>query len=219
MIRFESVSKVFPNGNIALKEVSLTIKRGEFLFLTGPSGSGKTTFTRLIYRALRPNRGRILLNGVDITRLNRSDIQLLRRNIGVVFQDFKLIPSKTVYDNLMFVLEAIAFPPKQRKERIMYVLEEVNLLRKIKCFPEELSGGEKQRVSIARAIINKPMIILADEPTGNLDNDLGRRILTLFDKINRQDKTTIIFASHNRFLIDYLPRRIVYLKEGAVDVA
>lgn len=217
MIHFENVTKKYLNGNSGILNVSFKIEQGEFVFLTGASGSGKSTIIRLIYREIHPTEGFICVTDKNICTLGKNEIQLLRRSMGVVFQDFKLIKTKTIKENLVFALEAISYPKDRIIERVEEVLETVELLRKQEDYPFELSGGEQQRASIARAIINNPSIILADEPTGNLDEGLSRHILKLFNDINQKYNTTILFATHDKPLISMMDKRILFLKYGVLN--
>lgn len=217
MIEFENVTKKYMNGNSAIIDVSFQIKKGDFVFLTGASGSGKSTVIKLIYREILPTEGEIFVQQNNVCSLSKNDIQLLRRSVGVVFQDFKLIRNRTIKQNLIFALEAINFPKEKIDDRIEEVLEVVELLRKQDDYPNQLSGGEQQRASIARAIVNKPSIILADEPTGNLDDVLAHKILLMLKEINTMQKTTILFATHNKFLINTMDERVMFLNDGVLN--
>jgi cell division transport system ATP-binding protein len=210
---FEEVYKSYRADQPVLKRFDLTIERGEFVFITGPSGAGKSTMLRLIYRKELPDDGRILFMGRDIARLRSESVPALRRNIGVVFQDFKLVPGWTAFENVAISLEVIGMPTRVIRTRVAEVLERVGLAGRGGEKVERLSGGEQQRVSVARAIVGEPALILADEPTGNLDPQLAIDILGLFEDIHEQG-TTVVFATHDRSLLDVRPRRVVVLDEG-----
>ncbi|HEV2426722.1 MAG TPA: cell division ATP-binding protein FtsE [Acidimicrobiales bacterium] len=213
MIRFEHVSKTYKNGTPALRDLSLDIDKGEFVFLVGPSGSGKTTFLRLLLREELPDSGRILEAGRDIVALPKWRVPYLRRNVGCVFQDFRLLPNKTVFDNVAFALEVIGRPRSTVESQVPQILELVGLADKAKNLPNELSGGEQQRVAIARAFVNRPLILLADEPTGNLDPTNSESIMALLERINRTG-TTVVMATHDKALVDRMRRRVVELDRG-----
>ena len=213
MIRFETVTKTYKGEVVALREASAEIQRGEFVFLVGPSGSGKSTFIRLINREEVPDAGKILVAGKDVSSLSSWKVPYLRRNIGYVFQDYKLLPKKTVTENVAFALEVIGRPRPIIKRQVPAILELVGLSRKAERLPEELSGGEQQRVSIARAFVNRPLILLADEPTGNLDPATSVGIMRLLDRINRSG-TTVVMATHDRGIVDTMRRRVIELDRG-----
>jgi len=213
MIRFETVTKTFKGEVVALREASAEIQRGEFVFLVGPSGSGKSTFIRLINREEVPDKGQVLVSGKDVGALSSWKVPYLRRNIGYVFQDYKLLPKKTVTENVAFALEVIGRPRPIIKRQVPAILELVGLSRKADRLPEELSGGEQQRVSIARAFVNRPLILLADEPTGNLDPATSVGIMRLLDRINRSG-TTVVMATHDRSIVDTMRRRVIELDRG-----
>ncbi|MCH1513693.1 MAG: cell division ATP-binding protein FtsE [Acidimicrobiales bacterium] len=213
MIRFETVTKTYKGEVVALREASAEIQRGEFVFLVGPSGSGKSTFIRLINREEVPDAGKILVAGKDVSSLSSWKVPYLRRNIGYVFQDYKLLPKKTVTENVAFALEVIGRPRPIIKRQVPAILELVGLSRKADRLPEELSGGEQQRVSIARAFVNRPLILLADEPTGNLDPATSVGIMRLLDRINRSG-TTVVMATHDRGIVDTMRRRVIELDRG-----
>ena len=201
MIKFENVSKVYKGEVVALREVSLEIAKGEFVFLVGPSGSGKSTFLRLLLRDEIATEGRIVVAGRDIASLSNWKVPQLRRNIGTIFQDFKLLPTKTVYENVAFAAEVIGRPRAAIRSQVPQILELVGLAEKADRFPTELSGGEQQRVSIARAFVNRPLILLADEPTGNLDPETTDGIMRLLDRINRTG-TTVVMATHDQQMVE-----------------
>ena len=213
MIRFETVTKTYKGEVVALREASAEIQRGEFVFLVGPSGSGKSTFIRLINREEVPDAGKILVAGKDVSSLSSWKVPYLRRNIGYVFQDYKLLPKKTVTENVAFALEVIGRPRPIIKRQVPAILELVCLSRKADRLPEELSGGEQQRISIARAFVNRPLILLADEPTGNLDPATSVGIMRLLDRINRSG-TTVVMATHDRGIVDTMRRRVIELDRG-----
>ncbi len=216
MIRFDAVSKVYPPGHQALEEVSFGLERGEFAFLTGPSGAGKSTLMKLIYREERPSAGRVLVTGRDVGDLPAAEVQRLRRRLGVVFQDGRLIPGRDVFENVAFVLRAVGLAPKAQKERTLAVLRWVGLTHKMRAYPRELSGGEQQRVAIARAVAADPEVLLADEPTGNLDRDLSLEIMEIFRRINGRG-TTVLVATHDPVLLETFPRRILHMEQGRLS--
>jgi len=215
MIRLDNVTKIYKGDVTALKEASADIGKGEFVFLVGPSGSGKSTFIRLLNREESPTDGEVWVAGKDINRLPSWKIPHLRRNIGCVYQDFKLLSTKTVYENVAFALEVIGRPRHVIKTQVPAILELVGLSKKIDNFPNELSGGEQQRVSIARAFVNRPLILLADEPTGNLDPDTSVGIMRLLDRINRTG-TTVVMATHDQSIVDTMRRRVIELDHGLI---
>ncbi len=215
MIRFENVSKTYKNGTPALRNVTLDIEKGEFIFLVGASGSGKTTFLRLLLREETPDAGRILEAGRDIGELPKWRVPYLRRNIGCVFQDFRLLPNKSVFENVAFALEVIGRPRSTVESQVPQILELVGLADKSKNLPHELSGGEQQRVAVARAFVNRPLILLADEPTGNLDPANSESIMALLERINRTG-TTVVMATHDKALVDRMRRRVVELDRGEI---
>lgn len=211
MVKFEQVTKKF-GSIVALEDVSFEIKEGEFAFLTGPSGAGKTTVVRLLLKQFSPDKGKILIDGKDIAILKSNEIPLYRRKIGVVFQDFKLLWDRTVYENVALALEVGGLQKDVEKE-VGKALEEVGLLERANLFPRQLAGGEQQRTVLARALVNKPKLILADEPTGNLDPQTSRQIVLLLDKA-AQSGTTILMATHNADIVNTLKRRVISLKGG-----
>ena len=215
MIRFENVSKTYKGDVVALREVSLDIAKGEFVFLVGPSGSGKSTLLKLLLRDEVATDGRVLVAGRDIGRLGAWKVPQLRRNIGCVFQDYKLLTNKTVYENVAFALEVIGRPKHIIRTQVPQILDLVGLSKKSDNFPTELSGGEQQRVSIARAFVNRPLILLADEPTGNLDPATTVGIMRLLDRINRTG-TTVVMATHDQRIVDAMRRRVMELDHGSL---
>jgi cell division transport system ATP-binding protein len=215
MIDAQKISKMYSRGVYALRELSLRIDKGEFVFLTGPSGAGKSTLLRLLLRQEIPTEGRLVVGGRDLARLSLRQVQAYRRSIGFVFQDFKLLTNKTVLDNVAFVPRVLGMAPAQQQRRTFQVLKWVGLQHRMTAFPQELSGGEQQRIAIARALVNDPVIILADEPTGNLDPDLSLEIMNLFREINARG-TTVLVATHDRELIRRVGRRTLTLDHGSV---
>src|ERR1700684_2256025 len=214
MIRLENVSKVYPAGaRPALDDVSIDIDKGEFVFLIGPSGSGKSTVLRLLVREELPSRGLVSVNSRNVGRMPKRKVPDLRRRIGCVFQDFRLLPKKNVFDNVAFALEVINKPPRTIKRTVPEVLDLVGLAGKAQRMPTELSGGEQQRVAIARAFVNRPLVLLADEPTGNLDPDTSQGIMSLLERINRTG-TTVVMATHDNNIVDSMRQRVVELSLG-----
>ncbi len=215
MIRFRNVSKVYPNGTEALKDVSLDIDKGEFVFIVGPSGAGKSTFLKLITREEKSSSGLVEVNGRNLNKLRRRRIPEHRRGIGMVFQDFKLIPNMTVYDNVAFALRVTDVATRDIKRRVPYVLGLVGLTGKVKCMPEELSGGEQQRVALARALVNNPALIIADEPTGNVDPEMSLEIVELLAEINNCG-TTVLMVTHEHDLVSKFHKRVITIDKGEV---
>lgn len=215
MIRLSDVVKEYESGTTALKGISLRIEDGEFVFLVGPSGSGKSTIIKLLTGEIVPTSGQIAVNGFSLTNIAERQIPLLRRSVGVIFQDFRLIEKKTVYENLSFAMRAVGSSPREIKKRIPYVLELVGLEEKTDRYPNELSGGEQQRVAIARALINNPSTIIADEPTGNLDPARSLEIMRLLERIN-QLGTTMVVVTHEKDLVNQFKKRVVTLEQGAI---
>ena len=215
MIVFEGVTKVYDPNVVALREVSLTIEKGEFVFLVGPSGSGKSTMIRLLLKELEPTTGRIIVGGRELNRLKRSKVPMLRRNLGCVFQDFKLLPNRTAFENVAYALKVQGESQRSIRGKVPEVLGLVGLSSKMSHMPDELSGGEQQRVSIARAFVNHPPLLICDEPTGNLDPDTSVGIMQLLYRINRTG-TTVVMATHDREMVDKMRRRVIALDDGAV---
>lgn len=215
MIKLIEVSKEYPNGIKALSDVSLTINQGEFVFLVGSSGAGKSTVIRLLFREEVPTSGYIMIANKNINRMRRKEIPALRRNMGIVFQDFRLLEDRTAYENVAFAMEVLGCSKKEIQQRVPEVMEMVGLGSRLKDYPHQLSGGEQQRVAIARAIVNNPYILIADEPTGNLDPDISREILDILIDINRRG-TTVIMATHAWTLVNESNRRVISLKDGVV---
>jgi cell division transport system ATP-binding protein len=215
VIKLESVTKVYKGEVVALRDAEADIQKGEFVFLVGASGSGKSTMLRLMNREETPDKGRVWVAGKDIAELSSWKVPYLRRNIGTIFQDFKLLSGKTVRENVAFALEVIGRPKHVVKSQVPAILELVGLAKKLESYPHELSGGEQQRVSIARAFVNRPLILLADEPTGNLDPDTSQGIMKLLDRINRTG-TTVVMATHDRGIVDSMRRRVIELDRGVI---
>lgn len=214
MLKFESVTKKYAGDQVALEDVDLKITDGEFVFIVGPSGAGKSTLLKLITREISPTSGRILINDEDIFLTPPSKVPQLRRQIGTVFQDFKLLLTRTVFENVALPLEVLSKKESDIEKEVSGVLEKVGLLEKAERFPAELSGGEVQRTAIARAIISNPAILLADEPTGDLDPKTALSVISLLDKINKEDKTTVLMATHNASIVNHFKKRVVVLEKG-----
>jgi cell division transport system ATP-binding protein len=215
VIETHHLSKVYSRGLYALRDLTLTIEKAEFVFLTGPSGAGKSTFLRLLLLQERPSEGEVFVNGQNLATLNRREIQEYRRGIGFIFQDFKLIPSRTVLENISFVPEVLGVPAAQQRRRAFQVLKWVGLQHRMNAYPDDLSGGEQQRIAIARALVNDPVLVIADEPTGNLDPDLSLEIMNLLREINAGG-TTVLVATHDRELIRLVGRRTITLDQGRI---
>lgn len=215
MINVDKVTKIYDNGAVAINNVSLNIKKGEFVFVVGSSGSGKSTFMKMLLKEVEPTQGKITIDGVNINNIPRKEVPYLRRKIGVVFQDFRLLPSKTVFENVAFALQVTEAPPKAIRRNVPAILAMVGLTHKAKAYPNELSGGEQQRVALARAIINKPPILLADEPTGNLDPETAWEIMELLKEINARG-TTVVIATHAKDIVDEMKKRVITLQKGQI---
>ena len=213
MIETKGLGKIYGRGLYALRDLNLTIDKGDFVFLTGPSGAGKSTLLRLLLLQEKPTEGEVIVGGRNLARLSATEVQDYRRTVGFVFQDFKLIATKTIFENVSFALRVIGMPVEQQRRRTYQVLKWVGLQHRLNSLPEELSGGEQQRVAIARALVNEPHLVLADEPTGNLDPDLSLEIMNLFRDINARG-TTVVVATHDRELIKWVGRRVVQLEHG-----
>lgn len=215
VIRFINVSKVYDNGTKALNNINISIEKGEFVFIVGSSGAGKSTLIKLLLKEEEPTSGTILLNKTNITNVKNRKIPYIRREIGVVFQDFRLLPNKTVYENISFAMEILGEHPKEIRRKVPMVLSMVDLSRKAHSYPDQLSGGEHQRVAIARAIVNNPPVLIADEPTGNLDPDTAWEIMKIIKDINRRG-TTVLMATHAKDIVDTMKKRVIALEAGRV---
>lgn len=211
----ENVYKKYSSGVVAINSLSININRGEFVFVVGPSGAGKSTFIKMMYREEIPTSGNITINGINLATLKNKRVPHLRRSIGVVFQDFKLLPKLTVYENVAFALEVIEETPVEIRRKVNEVLALVGLTQKARMFPDELSGGEQQRVSIARSIVNVPQVVIADEPTGNLDPETSWEIMKIFEQINARG-TTIVMATHNKEIVNTLKNRVIAIEGGLI---
>lgn len=216
MITFENISKTYSTGTEAVHDVNLKIEKGEFAFIVGPSGCGKSTLMRMLLKEIEPTTGRILINEKDITNLPKKKIPYLRRSMGIVFQDFRLLQDKTVYENVAFAMRVIESNSKIIKKQVPNALSLVGLLNKAKMYPDELSGGEQQRVAVARAIVNNPMMLIADEPTGNLDPDTAWEIMSLLNDINRRG-TTVVVATHAKEIVDKMQKRVIAIDKGVIQ--
>ena len=216
MIRLENVSKSYNNGVHALRDINLTIEDGEFVYIIGPTGSGKSTLIKLLDGEEIPDQGRVLVNDVDVGKLRHSKVPFYRRSIGVVFQDFRLLPHLTIFENISFALEVIGMDRQQIRQRVREVLELVSLSEKAKAFPNQLSGGQQQRATIGRAIANHPKVLIADEPTGNLDPEMSKEVIELLEKINEKEKTTVLMVTHDKNLVYAFKKRTISLEEGYI---
>ena len=215
MIQFDGVSKTYDSGVDALDDVTLTIDKGEFVFIVGPSGAGKSTFIKLLLRELTPTKGAVHVNGYDLNQMKRREIPAFRRTIGVVFQDFRLIPTKTVFENVAFALQVTGVSSKYIRRRVPYILDLLGLAGKAKNYPPEISGGEQQRVALARALVNNPSLIIADEPTGNIDPELSYEIVDLLNEINKCG-TTVVMVTHEHGLVSQFNHRVIAIDHGQV---
>ncbi|MEN2768534.1 cell division ATP-binding protein FtsE [Ornithinibacillus xuwenensis] len=215
MILMKDVYKTYDNGVTALNGINVEINQGEFVYIVGPSGAGKSSFIKLMYREIKPSKGTLFINNKEVNQIAEKEVPLLRRNIGVIFQDFRLLPKLSVYENVAFALEVIEETPRNIRKRVMEVLDLVGLKNKARFFPRELSGGEQQRVSIARAIVNHPKIVIADEPTGNLDPETSWDIMRVFEEINNSG-TTIIMATHSKEIVNTIKKRVIAIEDGLI---
>ncbi|WKF83898.1 cell division ATP-binding protein FtsE [Lacticaseibacillus pantheris] len=215
MIVFDKVTKTYDNGVTGVKNLSLKVQQGEFVYIVGQSGAGKSTLIKMLYHQLVPTSGQITINDFDFGTMKPQDVPMLRRSMGVVFQDFKLLPRMTVFENVAYAMQVIETPEDDIKTRVLDVLKQVGLEQKIRRFPNELSGGEQQRVSIARAIVNKPTVVIADEPTGNLDPDTSEEIMDILDRVHGAG-TTVIMATHNRDIVNSRKHRVIEIAGGAI---
>ena len=216
LIEVKNCYKVYNNGVTAVADFNVSIEKGEFVFVIGASGSGKSTFIKMLYREERPTNGSVIVGGINVAKLRNSKVYKLRRKLGIVFQDFKLLPKLTVYENVAFALEAIGMHTREIRPKVIKALEQVGLKDKARSFPNQLSGGEQQRVCIARAIVNNPKLLNCDEPTGNLDPDISEEIVNILDKINKESETTIIMATHDREIVEKMQKRVLYIENGVL---
>ena len=215
LIRISDVQKTYKTGTVALYDIDLTISKGDFVFIIGASGSGKSTLIKMLYREEKPDKGSIIIGGVNVAKLKNRKVYILRRKLGVVFQDFKLLPKLTVFENVAFAMEVFAVDKKKIQKRVMEVLELVGLKGKVRQYTNQLSGGEQQRLCIARAIVNTPKLLICDEPTGNLDPDTSMGIMKVLDDINKMG-TTIVMTTHNRDIVNKMQKRVIVLEEGKI---
>ena len=215
MLEMSNVSKVYPGGSVALQDINVHIEPGEFVFVVGPSGAGKSTFIKMLFREVLPTTGSIFVNGVDIEALEERDIPYMRRQLGIIFQDYRLLPDRTDYENVAFAMQVIETPHRMIKRRVLNVLDLVGLRNRCNAFPNELSGGEQQRIAIARAIVNDPLLVIADEPTGNLDPETSWDIMEIFQEINASG-TTIIMATHDKEVVDAMGKRVIAIEKGRI---
>lgn len=215
-IELRNVYKVYKNGVTAITNMNLEIKKGDFVFVIGPTACGKSTFIKMLYREERPTRGEVYVGGINVAKLKNNKVYKLRRKIGIVFQDYKLLPKLTAYENVAFVLESYGYKESEIKPKVLAALEQVGLKEKLRSFPDELSGGEQQRVCIARAIVNKPKVLVCDEPTGNLDPDTSKEIMEVIESINKELGTTIIMATHDRDIVNRMKKRVISIKNGVL---
>ena len=214
LIRIKNVEKKYKNGVTAIYDLSLDIEKGSFSFVIGGSGSGKSTLIKMLYREEKPTKGQIIVGGLDVAKLKNRKVYKLRRKLGIVFQDYRLLPKLTVYENVAFALEVIGAKKDEIRVKVLKALEDVGLKNKIHNYPDQLSGGEQQRVAIARAIVNDPKLLLCDEPTGNLDPDMSMEIMKVLEDINNNRGTTIIMATHDRDIVNTMKKQVITLKEG-----
>ncbi len=215
-IKIKNCYKVYKNGVSAIADLTLNIDKGEFVFVIGASGSGKSTLIKLLYREEKPTKGIVEIGGINVGKLRNGTVYKLRRKLGIVFQDFKLLPKLTVYENVAFALECIGLKDSEIRPKVIKALEHVGLKDKIRSFPNELSGGEQQRVCIARAIVNEPKLLICDEPTGNLDPKTSKEIMTVLDNINKELGTTIIMATHDKDIVNKMKKRVIVLDSGVL---
>lgn len=215
VVEYRGVSKRYPNGTLALNNINLTINKGEFAFFVGPSGSGKSTLLKLILKEEDPTEGEVFVNGYELSKMTRKDIPFLRRSLGVVFQDFRLLPNKTVYENVEFAMQITEALPKEIRRQVPMALALVGLSKKAKAYPHQLSGGEQQRVALARALVNNPSLLIADEPTGNFDPETSWEIMKLLAEVNYRG-TTVIVATHEKSIVDAMKKRVIALDKGVI---
>ena len=215
MLIMSDVSKVYPGGSVALQDVNVHIEPGEFVFVVGPSGAGKSTFIKMLFREVLPTTGSIFVNGMDILSLSPKEIPFIRRQLGIIFQDYRLLPDRTVYENVAFAMQVIEAPHRKIKRQVMNMLDLVGLRHRANAYPNELSGGEQQRIAIARAIVNDPVFVIADEPTGNLDPETSWDIMEIFKEIN-DTGTTIVMATHDKEVVDAMGKRVIAIEHGRI---
>lgn len=215
MLEMIDVSKIYPGGSVALQDINVRIEQGEFVFIVGPSGAGKSTFFKMLFREVLPSSGKVIVNGHDLVKMTDKEIPYFRRQLGIVFQDYRLLPDRTVYDNVAFAMQVIETPYRKIKRRVNDVLDLVGLRKRAHAYPTELSGGEQQRIAIARAIVNDPILLIADEPTGNLDPETSWEIMDIFREVNKSG-TTIVMATHDREIVDEMEKRVIAIEHGHI---
>ena len=215
MLEMIDVSKIYPGGSVALQDINVRIEQGEFVFIVGPSGAGKSTFFKMLFREVLPSSGKVIVNGHDLVKMTDKEIPYFRRQLGIVFQDYRLLPDRTVYDNVAFAMQVIETPYRKIKLRVNDVLDLVGLRKRAHAYPTELSGGEQQRIAIARAIVNDPILLIADEPTGNLDPETSWEIMDIFREVNKSG-TTIVMATHDREIVDEMEKRVIAIEHGHI---
>jgi cell division transport system ATP-binding protein len=216
LISIQNCYKIYKNGVTAIADLSLEIDKGEFVFVIGPTGCGKSTLIKMLYREERPTKGNINIGGINVAKLRNSKVYKLRRKLGIVFQDFKLLPKLTVYENVAFALESIGLKDKDIRPKVVEALEKVGLKERMRSYPRELSGGEQQRVCIARAIVNEPKILICDEPTGNLDPATSKEIMSILDKLNKEYETTVVMVTHDKDIVNKMKKRVITLDNGVL---
>ena len=215
MLEMINVSKIYPGGSVALQDINVRIEQGEFVFIVGPSGAGKSTFFKMLFREVLPSSGKVIVNGHDLVKMTDKEIPYFRRQLGIVFQDYRLLPDRTVYDNVAFAMQVIETPYRKITRRVNDVLDLVGLRKRAHAYPTELSGGEQQRIAIARAIVNDPILLIADEPTGNLDPETSWEIMDIFREVNKSG-TTIVMATHDREIVDEMEKRVIAIEHGHI---
>ena len=214
LIRLKNVEKKYKNGVTAIYDLNLSIEKGSFVFIIGGSGSGKSTLIKMLYREERPTKGQVIVGGLDVAKLKNSKVYKLRRKLGIVFQDYKLLPKLNVYENVAFALECLGEKKEDIRVKVLKALEDVGLKNKVHSYPDQLSGGEQQRVAIARAIVNNPKLLLCDEPTGNLDPDMSMEVMKVLEDINNNNGTTILMATHDKEIVNKMKKQVITLKDG-----
>ena len=215
MLEMINVTKTYPGGSVALQDINVRIEQGEFVFVVGPSGAGKSTFFKMLFREVLPSSGKVIVNGHDLVKMTDKEIPYFRRQLGIVFQDYRLLPDRTVYDNVAFAMQVIETPYRKIKRRVNDVLDLLGLSKRAHAYPTELSGGEQQRIAIARAIVNDPILLIADEPTGNLDPETSWEIMDIFREVNKSG-TTIVMATHDREIVDQMEKRVIAIEHGHI---